>query len=414
MIAHPKERGVKRGRALLVAQAGGATAVINSSLAGIIDAARASGRFPAVIGARRGIEGVLRQDFVDLSAQPPDLVQQVARTPSAALGVTRLRLSSETSQLALDVLARYDVGAFVYIGGNDSAETALRLAAAARRAGYPLQVVVVPKTIDNDLAGTDHCPGYGSIARFLALATRDAGLDTEATAGLYPVKLIEVMGRNAGWVAAATALAQQAPGDAPHLVFFPERPPESLDALLEEIAAAYERFGYVVAVVPETLRDAQGRPLGGGRASWVDPFGHPYYPGPAPVLVHLVEQRLRLRARYDKPGTIARMFMASVSPVDWREAYEAGATAVELLCAGASDVMVTIERLSDDPYRVRYGSVPLAAVANRERRLPDEFIGDNGRSVTVAFRRYALPLLGDPIPPYARLDPIPYRPQSTT
>ena len=399
---------------LLVAQAGGATAVINSSLVGVVEAARESGRFQAIIGARRGIEGVLRQDFVDLGAQPRELLQRVARTPSAALGVTRLRLSSETTQLALEILARHEVGAFVYIGGNDSAETALRLASAARRAGQPLQVVVVPKTIDNDLTATDHCPGYGSIARFLALATRDAGLDTEATAGLYPVKLIEVMGRNAGWVAASTALAQVTSEDPPHLIFFPERPPASLDAFLEEIASAYDRFGQVVAVVPETLRDAQGRPLGGEQAQWVDPFGHPYYPGPAPVLAQAIERRLRLRARYDKPGTIARMFMSCASPVDWREAYEAGTKAVALLCEGASDVMVSLERVSDEPYEVRFGAVPLAAVANRERALPDEFIGPDGRSVSAAFRRYALPLVGDPFPPYARLQDLPFRPQSTT
>ncbi len=399
---------------LLVAQAGGATAVINSSLVGVVEAARESGRYRAIIGARRGIEGVLRQDFVDLGAQPHEVLQQVAHTPSAALGVTRLRLSPETTQLALEILARYEVGAFVYIGGNDSAETALRLGASATRAGYPLQVVVVPKTIDNDLPATDHCPGYGSIARFLALATRDAGLDTEATAGLYPVKLIEVMGRNAGWVAAATALAKSEPADAPHLVFFPERPPASLDAFLEEIATAYNRFGRVVAVVPETLRDAQGRPLGGEQAHWIDPFGHPYYPGPAPVLARAIERRLRLRTRYDKPGTIARMFMSCVSPVDWQEAYDAGATAVALLGAGASEVMVSLERVSDEPYRVRFSAVPLRAIANRERLLPDEYIASDGRSVTAAYRRYALPLLGGPLPPFARLADLPYRPQSTT
>jgi len=401
-------------RNLLVAQAGGATAVINSSLAGVVQAARASGQFRAILGARRGIEGVLRQDLIDLGAQPPELLQQVARTPSAALGVTRLRLSPEAAQLALEVLTRYDVGAFVYIGGNDSAETAHRLSSAAQRAGTPLQVVVVPKTIDNDLPATDHCPGYGSIARFMALATRDAGLDTEATAGLYPVKLIEVMGRNAGWVAASTALGKREANEAPHRIFFPERPPANLDAFLEEIAAAHQQYGHVVAIVPETLRDAHGRPLGGEQAQWVDPFGHPYYPGPAPVLAQAIESRLRLRARVDKPGTIARMFAACVSPVDWQEAYDAGTAAVALLAEGASGVMVSLERVSDEPYQVRFGAVPLIAVANRERRLPDEFIAPDGRSITEAFRRYALPLIGGPLPHYARLADLPYRPQSTT
>jgi len=398
---------VGAGGNLLVAQSGGATAVINASLAGVVRAAQEHGRFDAIIGARHGIDGVLTERFVDLGRQPAEVLDQLLTTPSAVLGTTRRRLTDETAARAVKILARYKIRAVAYIGGNDSADTALRLAAAARDAGYDLRVVSVPKTIDNDLPGTDHCPGYGSIARFLALAARDAVRDTEATAALYPIKFIEVMGRNAGWVAAATALGQERDGDGPHLIFFPERPPRNLHGLLEEIQRAYERYGQVVAVVPETLKDAQGRPLSGEDLSWTDPFGHRYYPGPGPALTRAVEEHLGLRARFDKPGTIARMFAACASSVDRREAYEVGAAAVRLLVEGASEVMVTLERVSDDPYTATTGVIAATEVANRERRMPDAFIGPDGRSVTDAFRTYALPLIDGPLPPYARLLDLP-------
>ncbi len=393
---------------LLIAQSGGATAVINGSLVGAIEAAQRLGRFGAIIGARNGIEGVLAESFVDLGRQSPDVLSRVRRTPSAALGTSRRKLSDDDAARALAIFRAHQIHAFAYIGGNDSADTALRLSRLAREAEYPLRVVSIPKTIDNDLPGTDHCPGYGSIARFLALATRDSGLDTEATASLYPVKLIEVMGRNAGWVAAACALGQDGTGEAPHLIFFPERPPRDLDRFLEQIQGAWERNGKVVAIVPETLKDANGAPIGGSDVVWTDAFGHSYAPGPGPALSRAVEDRLGLKARFDKPGTISRMFIDSVAETDLREAVEAGAAAVDLLGQGVSGVMVTLERTGDDPYRVRVGSVPLEHVANRERLLPDEFIGPDDHSVTNAFRRYALPLIDGPLPPVGRLELIDY------
>lgn len=393
---------------LLVAQSGGATAVINASLAGVVEAALASGEFETIIGARHGIDGILSEDFVDLGRQPADVIAGLKTTPSAALGTTRRRLTDEDAVKTIEILEAYQIRAVAYIGGNDSADTAVRLAAAAREAGYELQVISVPKTIDNDLPGTDHCPGYGSIARFLALATRDSVFDTEATTALYPVKLIEVMGRNAGWVAAASALGQEPGSDVgPHLIFFPERPPESLESFLEEIQTTYQRFGHVVAVVPETLKDAAGRPLTGEALSWTDPFGHRYYPGPGPALTRAIEENLGLRARFDKPGTIQRMFTTCVSTVDRQEAYEVGAAAVRLLLEGQSEVMVTIERLSDSPYRSTTGTVPATMVANQERLLPDAFIAPDGRSVTPAFHDYALPLIDGPLPPYTRLADLP-------
>ncbi len=393
-------------RNLLIAQSGGATAVINGSLVGAVEAAQRSGQFTHIIGARQGIEGVLNESFVDLGRQSASVLSLVRRTPSAALGTSRRKLDEISARQALSVLRAHDIHAFAYIGGNDSADTALRLSQLAEQSDYPLQVVSIPKTIDNDLPGTDHCPGYGSIARFLALATRDAGMDTEATASLYPVKVIEVMGRNAGWVAAAAALGQENSDQAPHVIFFPERPPRNLDHFLEDIQRAWERSGMVVAVVPETLRDANGVPIGGDGVKWTDAFGHPYVPGPGPSLSRAIEDRLGLKARFDKPGTISRMFSDSVAETDLAEAVQVGRAAIDLLVNGGSGVMITLERVSQDPYHVRAGTVTLEQVANHERLLPDEFIGQDGRSVTEAFRRYAEPLIDGPLPAIGRLDDI--------
>jgi 6-phosphofructokinase 1 len=393
---------------LLVGQSGGATAVINASLAGVIAAALDLPEVGAIAGMRHGIEGLLREDLIDLRRQPAGTLERLRHTPSAALGTCRHKLTGDDLDRALAILRRYDVRYFLYIGGNDSADTAHRLHARARAAGYDLRVIAIPKTIDNDLRHTDHCPGYGSIARFLALATRDSGRDTEAFPSQYPVKIIEVMGRNAGWVAAACALAQEDARDAPQLIFLPERPPASLDAALGEIAAAQRARGYCVAIVPETLRDARGEHLSGGDRSFVDAFGHAYFPGLGPLLAERIKRDLGLSARYDKPGTIARMAMMAASSTDLAEAEGAGREAVRRAVAGESDRMVTILREGDEPYRAGFGAVPLERIANTERLLPDEFIGADGRSVTPAFRRYALPLLGDPLPEYARLAAVPF------
>ena len=395
---------------LLVGQSGGTTAVINASLVGVAEEAIDSTAVGAVIGMRHGIEGLLREELIDLGRQPVGTFARLRRTPSAALGTCRHKLSADDLDRALAIIRRYAVRYFLYIGGNDSADTAHRLHLRAREIGYDLRVLSIPKTIDNDLPHTDHCPGYGSIARFLALATRDAGRDTEAFPRQYPIKIIEVMGRNAGWVAAACALAQDDDRDAPQLIFLPERAPASMEAVLAEIAAAQRNHGSCVAIVPETLHDAQGRHLSGGDRHFVDAFGHAYHPGLGPLLAERVKHELGLPARYDKPGTMARMAMMAASSTDLAEAEEAGREAVRRAVAGESDRMIALVRVGDGdaPYRIAYDVVPLERIANTERLLPDEFIGDDGRSVTAAFRRYALPLLGEPLPGYGRLAELPF------
>jgi ATP-dependent phosphofructokinase / diphosphate-dependent phosphofructokinase len=396
---------------LLLAQSGGATAVINSSLVGAIQSAQRSGRIDAIAGARNGIEGLLSEDLVDLGAQSPETLSRLERTPSATLGTTRQKLTDEMAERALAILHRYGIDLVAFIGGNDTADSAMRLAAIARQSGQELRVISIPKTIDNDLPATDHCPGYGSIARFIAQATRSSGIDTVATAQLYPVKLIEVMGRNAGWVAASSALGQVEAEGPPHLVFFPERPVRSIDDFLDEIARAHAEYGQVVAVIPETMRDSAGNPLSGNTVVWRDSFGHPYYGGPGPALTSAVQEKLGFRARYDKPGTISRMFEQSISEPDLVGARECGEAGVRLLLDGHSEVMVTVERTSNDPFQITTGYASLETVANRERLMPEHFISEDGRSVTNAFREYALPLIGGPLEPYGRLEDLRFAPE---
>jgi 6-phosphofructokinase 1 len=390
---------------LLVGQSGGATAVINASLVGVVDGALAAGRFGRVLGMRNGIDGLLAERFLDLGAQPRAVLDRVRRTPSAALGTGRRKLRDEEIDRALDLLRDHGVRAFVYIGGNDSADTAHRLHLRAREIGYELAVISVPKTIDNDLPETDHCPGYPSLARFLAHAVRDATYDTLASPQLYPVKFVDVMGRDAGWVPAACALGFAAgERDLLPLLYLPECPPADVGAVLAEIDQQVRDRGWTVAVVPETLRDATGRHFGGEEPEYVDPFGHPYHAQPAVALTRLVNQQLGLRARFERPGTAARMSIALASAVDLDEAERAGRAAADLAARGVSDVMVTLVRTGDRPYRCEIGNAPLEKIANRVRPFPAPFIGAGGRSVTDAYRDYALPLLGpDPFPPYGRL-----------
>lgn len=390
---------------LLVGQSGGATAVINASLVGVVEGALASGQFSRVLGMRNGIEGLLGERFVDLGTQPRDVLERVRRTPSAALGTGRRKLREEEIDLAIELLRRHEVRAFVYIGGNDSADTAHRLHLRAVALGRELAVISVPKTIDNDLPETDHCPGYPSLARFLAHAARDATYDTLASPQLYPVKFIDVMGRDAGWVPAACAIGfGEDERDLLPLLYLPERPPADADAVLAEIEAQVRTRGWTVAVVPETLRDASGRHLGGDEPDYVDPFGHAYHAQPAVTLTRLVNERLGLRARFERPGTAARMSIALASPLDLDEAERAGWAAAELSANGISDVMTTLVRTEDVTYRCEIGTAPLERIANRVRPFPEEFIGADGRSVTDTFRDYALPLLGpNPVPRYGRL-----------
>lgn len=392
------------GGKLLVGQAGGATAVINSSLVGVIEEALHSQRIDAVWGMRRGLEGALQGEFTDLTSLDPNTLTALAATPGAALGSSRHRMTDDDAEQVLDLCRRNNIWAFLYIGGNDSADTVHRLAGMAAARGQELCAIAVPKTIDNDLPVTDHCPGYGSIARYVAIATMDSAKDTESMPTMYPIKIIEVMGRDAGWVAAASALAKRSTEDAPHLIYVPERP-LSPEQFVRDVQRVHGEVGHVIAVVTETMRDQRGQPFADPRSSaGTDAFGHPLLRGAAETMVRLVQDELGLRARYDKPGGLQRMATWCASPIDLAEAAESGRAAVRLAVNGATDRMVTLVRDGDEPYRWSTSSAPLTLIANRQKLLPYEFLTGDGRGVTEAFRRYAMPLLGPhPLPEYVRL-----------
>jgi ATP-dependent phosphofructokinase / diphosphate-dependent phosphofructokinase len=394
------------GRTLIVGQSGGATAVINATLAGVIEAARASGAFQRVLGMRHGVEGGLTERFVDLSRLDDAMLDALSRTPSSALGTTRRKLTPGDIGQLLGALDRQRCDALVLIGGNDSADSALQLHELARGVGGDLRVVLAPKTVDNDLPETDHCPGYGSAARCFATYVRDVTWDTLAAPDLYPVKFVDVMGRNAGWLAASGALAFDGEqDDLQPLVYLPERSPASLEAILNEVEAMRRKRGWAIAIVPETLRDAEGRYIGGETPFTIDPFGHPY-PMPAAVaLATAMRERLGVAARFERPGSAIRMGMTLVSEVDRQEAREVGRHAVRAIEAGQSGCMIAMQRSPAVPYRVSFAERPLDRIANRERRLDNRFIAADGRSATPAFQQYAMPLLGpNPFPAYVRLD----------
>ncbi len=389
---------------ILIMQSGGCTPVLNRSLYGIVSEALAHpDRIGAIYGAHYGMEGILGGDIIDLRRTPADEWQRIAGTPGAVLGSTRRKLRDDDAQPILDTLRKHDIDCWFIIGGNDSATTGHDIGRAAEAEGMPLSVINVPKTIDNDLVLTDHSPGYGSAARFVALATMGAGWDAEAMGIAAPITIIEVMGRDAGWLAAASAFAKRDERDAPHFIGVPEI---SFDEtrFLDHIEDAYRRYGFAVAVIAENIRTPEGKPIGEqGEPYYTDDFGHPYYDGPSRYLATQVTRRLGVRTRHEKPGTIQRSLMACVSHTDAHEAEIAGQAAVRHAIAGERDIIITLERTSNDPYACITATAPLQAVGSKVKRMPPEYLDPGNNLATPAFLDYARPLLGDPLPHYGRL-----------
>ena len=388
---------------LIVGQSGGPTAVINASLAGVVEQAKQHGEIKDIYGAVNGVEGMLKEEMVDLRAETDETISLLSQTPASALRTCRRKLKEDDYERLLSILRAHNIRYLVYIGGNDSADTTHRVGVLAKQAGYDMQVMGVPKTVDNDLAYMDHCPGYGSVARFNALAVRDAGLDSIAMATSTHIKIVETMGRNAGWITAATALAREQPGDPPDLIYLPERPFDH-DTFLSDVKQVMDRGRGCTIAVCEGLRDAQGNIVVESKSAVdTDAFGHRQLGGIGDYLAKFVMEALDKKARADKAGTIQRVCGFAQSSVDAAEARMAGAAAVRHACEGTTDQMVTLVRVSNSPYKCETGLAPLSAVANAERPVPKEFITKEGNDVTDAFIDYALPLIGGPLPPYARL-----------
>jgi len=392
---------------ILVAQGGGPTAVINQSLAGVVLEARRWRDVRQVYGARHGVRGIVDEDFVDLTLETSHNLELVANTPASALGSTRDKPDLKYCQEIFKVLAAHEIEHFFYIGGNDSSDTVRIVSEEARKAGYPLRAIHIPKTIDNDLVGNDHTPGFPSAARFVAQAFAGANLDNAALPGVY---VGVVMGRNAGFLTAASALGKKFPEDGPHLIYLPERVFE-IDRFLADVKATYERFGRCVVAASEGIHDASGTPMLARLAKDLehDAHGNVQLSGSgalADLLCEEIKAKLKIkRVRGDTFGYLQRSFIGCTSDVDQREAREVGEKAVQYAFAGDRDGSVAIQRTGF--YSVDYALLPLDAVAGKTRTMEDEFISASGTDVTDAFRLYLRPLLGSGMPDAFRLRAAP-------
>lgn len=389
---------------ILVAQGGGPTAVINQSLVGVVlEARRFGGQVGRVYGARHGVRGIVDEDFVDLSQETVHNLEQVAVTPSSALGSTRDKPDLKYCQEIFKVLQAHGIGHFFYIGGNDSSDTVRIVSEQARAANYALRCVHIPKTIDNDLVGNDHTPGFPSAARFVAQAFSGANLDNASLPGVY---LGVVMGRHAGFLTAAAALGRKFPDDGPHLVYLPERD-FSIESFLADVKAVHDRLGRCVIAVSEGIHDAAGTPILAKLTEELerDAHGNVQLSGTgalADLLCEEIKDKLKIkRVRGDTFGYLQRSFLGCVSDVDQREAREVGEKAVQHALWGESDGSIAIRRCAD--YAVEYALVPLENVAGKTRTMEDAFIASSGTDVTEAFRAYLRPLLGADLPGTARL-----------
>lgn len=390
---------------LAVGQSGGPTVAINSSLCGVIHEAFGHDQIGEIYGMFRGIQGLLKDQFIDLRRQSTGVIKGLRHTPSAALGTGRYKVTPDDYKRILEVLKARNIRYLHYIGGNDSADTSLQLHRLASEAGYELHVIAVPKTVDNDLAVTDHCPGYPSAARFVATAIRDTGRDTEAMGPASPVKIVEIMGRNAGWLTAAAALAREEEGDAPHLVYVPERP-VTVEQLVEDVRRCYEEHGHVVIAMSEGAQEAPGKTLGEEYASKeIDAFGHRMKSGVSDYVATLLSGRLGLKVRMDKPNYLQRSTMICASSIDLEEAYRVGRQAVKEAVAGQIEGMITLIRDPGSEYHCSVSIASLQEIANKEKKLPPDFMNEDGNFPSEAFLSYTRPLIGDPWPliPYVRL-----------
>jgi ATP-dependent phosphofructokinase / diphosphate-dependent phosphofructokinase len=387
------------------AQSGGVTAVINASAAGVIETARKhKARIGKVYAGRNGILGALREELIDTGKETARAIAALRTTPSGAFGSCRYKLKSleenaREYERLIDVFRAHDIGYFFYNGGGDSQDTANKVAQLGKIMGYPVTAIGVPKTVDNDLPFTDTSPGFGSVAKYVAVSVREAALDVASMCETSTrVFILEVMGRHAGWIAAAGGLAQDGPDDPPHIILFPEVPFEP-ERFLARVDETVKRHGYCVVVVSEGTRYGDGRFL--AEAGARDAFGHLQLGGVAPTLATLVNTELKLKYHWAVADYLQRAARHIASATDVKQAYAVGEAAVKFALAGKNAVMPTIVRKSDKPYRWTIGEAPLAKVANVEKALPRNYITRDGYGITERARTYLAPLIaGEDYPAY--------------
>jgi len=387
------------------AQSGGVTAVINTTACAVIETARKhKQQISNVYAGRNGIIGALTEDMIDTNRESVATIRALRHTPGGAFGSARYKLKGMEENRAeyerlIEVFKAHNIGYFFYNGGNDSMDTAHKVSLISKRLGFPVTCLGIPKTVDNDLPVTDNCPGFGSVAKYVAISTQEAALDVLSMAKTSTkVFVFEVMGRHAGWIAAAGGLAGSKPGDAPHIILFPEIPFRK-GAFLKRVRESVQKYDYCVIVVSEGARYANGKFL--AEAGTTDAFGHSQLGGVAPVVANMVRDNFGYKYHYAVADYLQRSARHIASATDVKQAYAVGAAAVKMAVAGETAVMPVIKRISDSPYRWKIEKAPLSRIANKEKMLPRRYISADGFSITAAGRRYLQPLiLGEDYPPY--------------
>ncbi len=387
------------------AQSGGVTAVINATACGVIETARKyPNKIANVYAGRNGIIGALTEDMIDTGKESAATIAALMHTPGGAFGSARYKLKGIDENRAeyerlIEVFKAHDISYFFYNGGNDSMDTAHKVSQISQSMGFPVTCLGVPKTVDNDLPVTDTCPGFGSVAKYVAVSTQEAAMDVLSMAKTSTkVFILEVMGRHAGWIAAAGGLAGQKPGDAPHIILFPEIPFRKRE-FLKRVDECVKKYDYCVIVVSEGAAFEDGTFL--AEAGTRDAFGHAQLGGVAPVVANMVREELGYKYHYAIADYLQRSARHIASDVDVKQAYAVGKAAVQLALQGKTAVMPVIKRLSDKPYRWKIESAPLGRIANKEKKLPRRYISKDGFGITEAARRYLEPLIkGENYPPY--------------
>ena len=389
---------------LLYAQSGGVTAVINATAAAVIETARR--HKVTAYAARNGIVGALREELIDTSKESSAAIKALRHTPGGAFGSCRYKLKSIEKDRAqyerlIEVFRAHDIRWFLYNGGNDSADTALKLSQIGKTLGYDIRCIGVPKTVDNDLAVTDCCPGFGSVAKYTAVSVRECALDVASMAqSSTKVFVMEVMGRHAGWIAASAGLAGEHRDDAPQIILFPEITFDEAK-FLERVRETVDRVGWCVVVASEGLKTSEGKFL--SEAGTTDAFGHAQLGGVAPALASLVRDKLKLKVHWALPDYLQRSARHIASKTDAEQAYAVGKAAVEYALKGMNAVMPVIVRGSDSPYRWKIEPASLDKIANREKKLPRSYLTKDGYGITAAARKYLSPLIrGETPPPYGK------------
>ncbi|KTD50150.1 6-phosphofructokinase [Legionella quinlivanii] len=386
----------------IYAQSGGVTAVINASACGVIQTAR---QHPEKIGkvfaAKNGIIGALNEELIDTSLENDEAIAGLMFTPAGAFGSCRYKLKDSGSEYErlIEVFKAHNIGYFFYNGGGDSQDTANKIARMSKEMNYPITCVGIPKTVDNDLPFTDNCPGFGSVAKYVAVSTMEAGFDVASmAASSTKVFILEVMGRHAGWIAAASGLASQKQGEPPHIILFPENVFDE-QKFLAKVDACVKEYGYCVVVVSEGIKNQEGNFL--SDAGLRDAFGHAQLGGVAPVIAQLIKSSLGYKYHWAVADYLQRAARHIASQVDLEHAYALGKAAVELAISGHNAIMPIVKREQDSPYRWSISHVPLSEVANQEKAMPADFISEDGFGITEACRRYLSPLIqGEAYPHY--------------